>query len=192
MSVKAVIFDLDGTITEPYFDFDVIRAEIGLSADDGPVWEAMAKMGPEQRKQAEEILHRHERQAAEESSLNDGAKETLSALRQKGICIGILTRNTTANTMAVAAKHELQFDAIVGREDGPVKPDTFGILYLCKHFGVEAGETIMVGDYLYDLICAKEAGATAVLLANHKRADEFAEYADFSIEKIGQILEIIG
>jgi len=28
MPIKAVIFDLDGTITEPYFDFDAIREEI--------------------------------------------------------------------------------------------------------------------------------------------------------------------
>jgi phosphoglycolate phosphatase-like HAD superfamily hydrolase len=49
----------------------------------------------------------------------------------------------------------------------------------------------MVGDYLFDLQCAKAAGAIAVLLTNHERADEFAEYADFCIERIDQILEII-
>jgi len=30
-----------------------------------------------------------------------------------------------------------------------------------------------------------------VLLANHNKADEFAEHADFVIENIGQVLEII-
>jgi len=30
MQIKAVIFDLDGTITQPFFNFDDIREEIGL------------------------------------------------------------------------------------------------------------------------------------------------------------------
>jgi phosphoglycolate phosphatase-like HAD superfamily hydrolase len=48
-----------------------------------------------------------------------------------------------------------------------------------------------VGDYLFDLLCAKAAGAVAVLLANHSKAEEFTEHADFCIENIGSILDII-
>ena len=47
MSIKAVIFDLDGTITQPYFDFDAIRQEIGLAKDSGPLLESMEKMTPQ-------------------------------------------------------------------------------------------------------------------------------------------------
>ncbi len=46
MAIRAVIFDLDGTITQPFFDFDAIRAEMGLTREDGPVWEAMQRMSP--------------------------------------------------------------------------------------------------------------------------------------------------
>ena len=49
----------------------------------------------------------------------------------------------------------------------------------------------MVGDYLFDLLCAKAAGAVSVLLANHHQADKFVEHADFVIEKIDQILQIV-
>ena len=56
MPVKAVIFDLDGTITEPFFDFDAIREEIGMSRDAGPILEAMQKMPLGERKGAEQIL----------------------------------------------------------------------------------------------------------------------------------------
>jgi phosphoglycolate phosphatase-like HAD superfamily hydrolase len=48
-----------------------------------------------------------------------------------------------------------------------------------------------VGDYLFDLLCARAAGAVAVLLANHNRAAEFAEHADFTIDRFSQILQII-
>ena len=93
MLIKAVIFDLDGTITKPYFDFDAIREEIGLDRNSGPVFESMEKMTPQQRQKAEEILNHHEQKAVAESELNTGAKETLCALRDAGLYIGILTRN---------------------------------------------------------------------------------------------------
>jgi HAD superfamily hydrolase (TIGR01509 family) len=191
MSIKAVIFDLDGTITQPYFDFDVIREEMGLDKNSGPVLESMHKMTPQQRRRAEGILHRHESRAVKESTLNDGAKDTLATLRKAGIHIGILTRNKRSNALAIARKHGLKFDAVVDRDDGPAKPDAFGVLRLCRHFGVMPQETLLVGDYLFDLLCAKEAGAFSVLLANHDRAGEFIEHADFTIENIGQILQII-
>jgi HAD superfamily hydrolase (TIGR01509 family) len=191
MSIKAVIFDLDGTVTQPYFDFDAIREEIGLARDSGPLLESMEKMTTEQRQKAEKILYNHEEKAVIESKLNSGAKETLSKLRAAGIHIGILTRNKRDNAYAIASKHNLQFDAVIGREDGPVKPDAFGVLELCRQFGVKPQETLLVGDYLFDLLCAKAAGACAVLLANHHQADDFAEHADFCIENISGILDII-
>ena len=191
MSINAVIFDLDGTITKPYFDFDAIREEIGMDRNSGPVLEAMEKMTPQERKKTEEILNYHEQKAVTESELNSGAKETLSAISAAGIKIGVLTRNRRDNAFEIARKHGLKFDAVVGREDGPVKPDAFGVLHLCRKFGVEPEETILVGDYLFDLLCAKAAGAVAVLLTNHTMADEFAEHADFCIENISSILDII-
>ncbi len=191
MPIKAVIFDLDGTITQPYFDFDVIREEIGLAKDSGPVLESMEKMTAQQRQDAEKILYYHEQEAVTESKLNANAKQTLSALRTAGIHIGVLTRNRRSNALAIARKHKLKFDTVIGREDGPVKPDAFGVLRICEQFGVEPEETMLVGDYLFDLLCAKAAGAVAVLLANHNQADEFAEHADFCIEDISRILEII-
>jgi len=191
MSIKAVIFDLDGTITQPYFDFDAIREEMGLDRDSGPVLESMAKMTSQQRQQAEEILHFHEQKAVTKSRLNVGTRETLSALRGAGIHIGILTRNKTTNAQAIARKHNLKFDAVIGREDGPVKPDAFGVLRICEQFGVKPAETLLVGDYLFDLLCAKAAGAVAVLLTSHNQACEFTEHADFCVENISRILQII-
>jgi len=191
MSIKAVIFDLDGTITEPFFDFDAIRKEMGLSSDAGPVWEAMEKMSIERRREVEAILNFYEEKAVTESTLNFGAKQTLDELRSRGIYIGILTRNRRENALAVGKKHGLEFDGVLGREEGPVKPDCFGILKLARQFQVKPEETLMVGDYLYDLLCARSAGAVSVLLKNHSRADGFVEHADFIIENIGQILQII-
>jgi len=151
----------------------------------------MEKMTPQRRIEVMKILESHEQKAVVESTLNPGARETLDALRAAGVLIGILTRNRRSNALAVAEKHGLKFDAVVGREEGPVKPDAFGVIQLCEQFGVKPGEAMVVGDYLFDLLCARTAGAVAVLLKNHHRADEFARKADFVIENITGILQII-
>jgi HAD superfamily hydrolase (TIGR01509 family) len=191
MCIRAVIFDLDGTLTKPFFNFDVIREEMGLEKDAGPVLEVMKSMTDEQRRKAEAILLEHENRAVEESTLNPGAAETLEWLRQSGIHIGVLTRNKRENAEAVAKMHNLEFDGIVGRDDGPVKPDAFGVLSLCDKFEVEPEQAMVVGDYLFDILCAKSAGAAAVLLKNQEKADEFARHADFSIDRIDEIVQII-
>lgn len=191
MQIKSVIFDLDGTITQPFFDFEVILREMGYPPNAGPILELMKKMTRKQRDEAEKILLAYEEKAVTESTLNPGAKETLTELRRRGILIGILTRNKGDNAFAVAKKHGLKFDAVVGREEGPVKPDAFGVLHLCKQFAIIPQEALVVGDYLFDLLCARAADAVAVLLKNHQKADEFVKHADFVVENIADILKII-
>ena len=191
MQIKSVIFDLDGTITQPFFDFEAILSEMGYPPDSGPILELMKKMTRKQRDEAEKILLAYEEKAVTESTLNPGAKETLTELRRRGILIGILTRNRRENAFAVARKHGLKFDAVVGREEGPAKPDAFGVLHLCKQFAIMPQEALVVGDYLFDLLCAKAADAVSVLLKNHQKADEFVKHADFVIEHIADIFKII-
>jgi HAD superfamily hydrolase (TIGR01509 family) len=191
MPIKAVIFDLDGTITEPYLDFDQIRREIGLGPRAGTILEEMEQMTADQRQRAFDIIERHEEQAVENSTLNPGARETLEWLRRRSMHIGIITRNRRQSADAVASKHGLMFDAIVDRDDGPVKPDAYGIHKLCNAFGVLPAETIVMGDFLHDIQAARAAGTVAVLLANHARADEFAKIADYTVMRVDEIIPII-
>ena len=186
-----MIFDLDGTITRPYLDFDQVRSEMGLEKDAGPLLEAMERMSPQQRACAEEVLYRHEQAAIVNSSLNAGAAETLDKLRNAGIHIGILTRNQRQSVTAVARMHNLRFDAIVDRNDGPAKPDAFGVKHLCEHFKVAPAQTLVVGDYLFDLLSATAAGAIAVLIKTSPDCNRFAEYADYIIENLLEIFDII-
>jgi HAD superfamily hydrolase (TIGR01509 family) len=190
MFFKAAIFDLDGTITEPFLDFDQIRKEIGLVPDGTTILEAMVDMTEDEKCRAISIDEAHETRAMENSTLNPGAKETLQWLASNRIPIGILTRNKKSNAVAVARKHGLEFDAIVDRDDGPVKPDCFGIVKLCEGFGIKPSEAIVIGDYLHDILAAKAAGSVAVLLKNHKNADQFAKYADYVINRIDELINI--
>jgi len=191
MSIKVVIFDLDGTLTQPFLDFDIIRGEMGLAPDGGPILEAMEMMTPDQLERANDVLRVHEERAIEHSKLNHGAKETIDRLRSQGLHVGVLTRNKRENALRVATKHALSLDAVLGREDGPAKPDAHGILSLCKQFSAEPHQTLMVGDYIHDLQCARAAGAIGVLMKSHPNAESFEQYADFTIANLGGILQIV-
>ncbi|NQV31180.1 MAG: HAD family hydrolase, partial [Phycisphaeraceae bacterium] len=125
------------------------------------------------------------------SKLNHGAKETIDRLRSQGLHVGVLTRNKRENALRVATKHALSLDAVLGREDGPAKPDAHGILSLCKQFSAEPHQTLMVGDYIHDLQCARAAGAIGVLMKSHPNAESFEQYADFTIANLGGILQIV-
>jgi HAD superfamily hydrolase (TIGR01509 family) len=191
MKVQAVIFDLDGTLTRPMLDFDLIRAEMGLGSRSVGILEAMEQMPEDKRRQAQTILDRHEQLAAIQSELNDGVHDLFEHLRRRQIAIGLLTRNTRQNALHVAAQHNLTFDAVVDRCDGPAKPDGFGVLKLCDVFGVRPDQTLVVGDFLHDLVAARNAGAPAVLMRTHPRAAEFEHLANYSIDQLGELVLLI-
>ena len=188
MKIKAVIFDMDGTITEPLLDFDRIRAELDL---EGPILEALEKLPQARRKQGFEILENYEDQAARNATLNPGAQAVLEQLRATHRSIGLVTRNSRRSVERVCQTHHLSFEAIVTRQDGPVKPDPFSLRRVCHLLKVTPQESMMVGDYLFDLLCAKAAGVPAVLLATHENYQEFKHHADAVIEKLEELPQII-
>lgn len=191
MKINAVIFDLDGTLTKPLLDFDKIREEMGLQLDCTDILSALDEMEPARKKKAYSILARYETHAARNARLNEGVTEVLVELRQRKMPIGLLTRNTRENTLYVAGRYQLSFDAIIARQDGPAKPDAYGVIELCRRFNSLPAETIVVGDFLHDLLSARNAGAIAVLIETHPKAEQYKRYADHSISSIRELLEII-
>lgn len=191
MKVNSVIFDLDGTLTQPILDFDKIRSEMGLAPGSLDILKAMEAMDPVRREQAQSILTHHEHHAAQNSQLNDGVIELLAELQRRKISIGLLTRNTRENSLQTARRLQLHFDAIVDRQDGPAKPDAYGVLELCRRFNAAPAETIVVGDFLHDLLSARNAGAIAVLIETHPKAEDYRAHADYSISHMSELLGII-
>jgi HAD superfamily hydrolase (TIGR01549 family) len=189
---RAVIFDLDGTLTKPHFDFDRIRREIGLPTEPRtPVLEALEEMTADQRVRAEGILLRHEQQAAEESELWEDAHDVLADIRSRQLPIGLLTRNSRKSVDAVLAKHALSFDCAYTRDDGPAKPSPEPVLEVCRQLGVKAGDTWVVGDYLFDLQSGNRAGALTILMAGDKPLPDFADQADHTIRQLSELIPLI-
>src|SRR5439155_4958580 len=116
---RALLLDMDGTITAPMLDFPRIKREMGIG--DRPILEALAEMDAEARAAAEAVLLRHEEWAAAESSLNVGCRELFDALSRWRIRTALITRNSRLSVTTVLARHALTVAVLVTRDDAAPK-----------------------------------------------------------------------
>jgi HAD superfamily hydrolase (TIGR01509 family) len=185
-----VIFDLDGTLTRPYLDFQAIRDDIGLPP--GPVLEGIAALDGEPRRRAETILERHESAAARNATLQDGAVETLAALRGRGYAVAILTRNARRWVEVVLQRFDIVVDAVRTRDDGVVKPAVETVHWLQERVHGDPRRSWMVGDHLFDIVCGRSAGARTVLMIGDAAAPpDYAVQADHVIRRLPQLLALL-
>ncbi len=189
MARTAVIFDLDGTLTKPILDFDLIRAEIG--GIEGPILEALGALSPQRRAEAERVVHRHELRAVERAQLYDGAVEVLSQCRARGYATAILTRNSRDNLNRIIERFDLEVDTARTREDGAVKPSPDGVLSICAEVGAAPEHSWMVGDFLFDILSGQRAGAKTVLMIGDDPVPDFATQADFVVTRLADLLPIL-
>jgi len=167
----AILFDMDGTLTEPMLDFPKIKAEMGIG--NRPILEALADMAPAQRELAEAILGRHEDKAARYSALNPGCRELLDWLSARGVSTALITRNSPLSTQTVLNRHGLKIPVLVTRDDAPPKPHPRPLELACQLLGVAHSAAWMVGDGQYDIEAGAAAGVRAVWVS-HRRQRPFA------------------
>jgi HAD superfamily hydrolase (TIGR01509 family) len=192
MALELVIFDLDGTLLEPALDFDAIKREIGLPAD-LPILEAMDGLSEAERARANRILDRHEAEAAGRSRLMPGARELLDWLGAQGMRTAVLTRNSRRSVKRACLRHRLEFAAVVAREDHLPKPSPEGIRHLMKTLGAPPDETVMVGDFRFDVEAGSAAGCRTIALVP-RPAPPWAEGATWQatdLEAVGRILRTV-
>ncbi len=186
-----VIFDLDGTLTGELLDFPAIRREIGLP-EKAPILEHLAALPPAQMQRAQVILHRHELAAADACVLHAGAAELLAALKTQGLRTAILTRNSAFCARRVLRRHRLVVDFVATREDTPHKPHRDSILNISRRWGILPEQTLMVGDYLYDMQAAANAGtASALLCMKPGPLPEFAALATYVVYSLAAVLDLV-
>lgn len=189
MLPQAILFDMDGTLTEPYLDFDRIKREMGIAGQ--PILEALATMSADDRRAAEVILHRHEEQAALESKLNRGCVELLNRLEAIGVKTALVTRNSRRSVESVFARHGLHFNVCVTREDGKFKPDPAPLHLACARLGVSENSTWMVGDSYHDIDAGIAAGIKTVWIS-HGRRREFVSEPWMTVVDLIELAKLIG
>jgi len=187
------IFDMDGTLTVSAHDFDHMRRELGLEPQ-VPILEALHALPAAEAEPLWERLNELEFFYAGKASLMQGAPELLQQLQENGCQLAILTRNTMPvvnhTLQACAIDHFFPVDHILDRDSCMPKPSPDGINRLLQFWQAQADDTVMVGDYLYDLEAGKGAGVATVHLDTRGDVD-WAEYTDIRVESLGEIIQYI-
>lgn len=186
-----VIFDMDGTLTEEMLDFPAIRREIGVPEPAG-ILEHIADLPSGERERATTILHRHEDAAAQACRLHEGALQMLQRLRAGGIRTALLTRNSSRCATVILGRHGLEFEHIATREQTPHKPHAGAILNICSRLVFLPEQTLMVGDYLYDLQAAKNARTDSALVFLKAGAlPPFAAMATYVVRSLAELPALV-
>ena len=189
--IKAVIFDLDGTLTRPFLDFKQIRTEIGLPLDRSSLLEEIQKMPPEEAQRALAILERHEEAAVVNAEENEGVSALLDYLEERGIACAVVTRNSARSTFKVIEKLNLRIERVITRDSGfALKPSPQALEALIKEWGVSPSQVLMVGDFRYDIQAGKAAGTWTCLVTNGREVKEDGG-PHFKVAAPGEVIKVL-
>lgn len=209
---KAVLFDLDGTLTDTLADI-AAAMNLALQLHELPTWPVDAYrylVGNGAKVLSERcVRERQELSAAVRQTYQDyyethnlvqskpyeGVPEMLQALVDRGIRLAVLSNKPDADTKAVVRHFfpQIPFAAVRGQVEGvPVKPDPAGAIALAAQLGLDPGEFLYLGDTAVDMQCARNAGMHPVgALWGFRTAEELRESgAEHLIARPGDLLSI--
>ena len=181
--IRLIIFDLDETIIHNSIPFSEIRKtimeKIGSSEKPVHLYEFLKAKG----KNYLELLKKEELRRAKNSYPDRDLGFVIDVLVRRNINIAVLTRNSRKATMIALGKYAEKFDAIITREDFfPPKPAPDAVFYLMEQFSARAEETVVVGDYDYDIEAGRRAGCVTVRIGDGE--------GDYNINKISEIITL--
>lgn len=184
-SLSGVIFDLDGTLVDSRLDFTRLRRQ--LACPDGiGVLEYIDTLSPAQQREAHQAVLAFEQDGADRATWMPGAERCLETLRQWQLPVAILTRNAGSVARHTLERLGARIDLLLAREDCAPKPAPDGLLKITEHWQVPASNCVYVGDYLFDLQAARNAGMPACYYDPEGSA-EFADLADWHIRHLNQL-----
>ncbi|MEM2841414.1 MAG: HAD family phosphatase [Candidatus Bathyarchaeia archaeon] len=209
--IKAVIFDFDGTIVDSYEahleSFRRALRKLSLKVDDEEIYRRfgkpakviLAEILPDSvHHLIDDIVREKRREFIETSSrirLFGGVEETLKYLRSKGVGLGLATSADRPSVMRVLERFSLQhyFDTVVSSEDVvEAKPNPKIFILTAERLGVEPDDCLIVGDSIFDVIAALEAGMRIVVVANNPyQVEEVREKGVEVLYSMGELKNII-
>jgi phosphoglycolate phosphatase len=188
--VRAILFDLDGTLVHTRIDFPRMKAEVlSLLAEAGldpqpyrdlDVLSALAAAapltsdGPDLLRRAEELLVRIELDACVGAEEAEGAAATLAWLQECGVRVGIVTRNSPQAVEQVLRQIPLPHEVLLTRAHTPrVKPDPLHLHLALERLQAVPEYSVMVGDHLMDVQAGQAAGMRTVGVLTLERPDGY-------------------
>ncbi|WP_400226195.1 HAD family hydrolase [Methanomethylophilus alvi] len=211
--IKAVGFDLDGTLFETHVNYSAlydsdktILSEHNISFLDvfGENPELRRKRLPikiwlnahnrseeydEICKEIDELSLFYETQFINEAKEYPGSIKCIDFLKSKGLKVGLLTRGGYHYAKLALEKFKVfdKMDAIVGRDYScydEAKPSPIAMINFAKELKVRPEEILYIGDNATDYRSAVDAGATFIGVLSGAASKEFWEKTSRSIRTI--------
>ena len=177
--IKAVVFDLDGTLANTFDDLrasiDDMRAAYGL----GPIsleqmtsfinasLRGFAEGGLGGERTEEEILNAMEiyrsayaKHYLEKTCVYAGLPELLACLKEKGVRLSVYSNKMADYVVKICKKlyGEDTFEVLMGPDGIVPKPDPMGALIAAEKMGVSTADVAYVGDSVTDMKTGLAAG----------------------------------
>ncbi|KAG8072912.1 hypothetical protein GUJ93_ZPchr0006g45588 [Zizania palustris] len=161
LSLRGVVFDMDGTLTVPVIDFPAMYREVlggdaayaaARAAGGGSVdiLHCIESWAPDEQRRAYEVIARFEQEGLDRLQIMPGASELCGFLDTKQIRRGLITRNVKSAVDLFHQRFGMMFSPALSREFRPYKPDPAPLLHICSTWDIPPNEVIMVGDSLKD------------------------------------------
>lgn len=182
--LKAVLFDLDGTVLDTLPDLNACMNEALRQFGCPPITPEMTRryVGnggllfaeralPQEKKAEAEHFYRdiycpvHFRCRNELTKPFPHERECMDALRKAGIRLAVVTNKSqrAADELGATLLKPYGFEAVFGNRDGiPVKPDPASSLMVLDMLGVKPEDAAFVGDGETDVQTAENAGMRQV------------------------------
>jgi phosphoglycolate phosphatase len=213
--IKAIIFDFDGTLAVLNIDFNAMREQVFelmkhfdveekliteryLLEIVDEVYQILVKKNPSGAEtfyqESHHILHEVEMRAAGEGKLIPGAEATLRSLREKGIKVGIITRNCEDAVRRVFPNIDQFCDVFISRNSvKKVKPHPDHLSSAMKALDITGEEAVMIGDHTIDIQAGKKVGMKTIgVLTGRTKREEFEKAgADDILDNASQICRLL-
>lgn len=162
-NLKAILFDMDGTLTTPNIDWKQLRQAVGVPEGTG-IMEHIYSLSAEAAHQADLIVRDIEMTSVRTADPNEGLTELFDLLRTTSLKLALITNNHRQAMEHVVERFSLRFDLLLSREDALLKPAPDLLNLALDHFAVSADQAVFVGDGRYDREASAAAGVRYIHL----------------------------